>query len=142
LVPRRRLVLEAKRREKRRTSSRFLGVSWDTAQKVWRISIKARGKKYGIGGLHDEEQAAVLRDRFALHLFGKGVALNFPTRKLKPASYDQLQRELRELRSGSRYRGVSPQIVAQRRTWSAQIGTGRKMLFLARYATERQAAIA
>lgn len=76
------------------------------------ISIQVRGKRYSIAGLHDEEQAAVLRDRLMLHLLGKRAVLNFPTRRLKPASYDQLQRELRGARSGSKYRGVSPQIVA------------------------------
>jgi len=33
-------------------------------------------------------------------------------------------------------------MVAQRQTWSAQLGTGHKMHFLGRYETERQAAIA
>ena len=103
---------------------------------------QARGKKHSLAGLHDEEQAAVLRDRMMLHLFGKAAVLNFPTRKLKPASSDQLQRELREQRSASRYRGVSQQVVAQRQTWSVQIVVRQKMHFLGRYGTERQTAIA
>jgi len=135
-------VEEARRREKKRTSSPFLGVSWHTKQQFWRISIQAQGKRYGIAGLYDEEQAAIMRDRLVLHLFGKNAVLNFPNLNLKAASYEQLQRELREVRSSSRYRGVSPQKVAQRQTWSAQIGVDHKMHFLGRYPTEREAAIA
>jgi len=136
------LVLQAKHLEKKRTTSRFLGVSWHTKQKFWRATIKARGRSYGIAGLYNEEQAAVLRDRLALHLLGKGAVLNFPGRKLKAASYEQIQRELREARSASRYRGVAPRVVAQRDTWSAQIVIRQRGHFLGRYDTERQAAIA
>jgi hypothetical protein len=136
------LIQEAKQREKQRTSSRFLGVSWTTAKKQWHVSIQARGRQYSISGLYDEEQAAVLRDRLMLHLVGKRAVLNFPTRNLKAASYDQLQRELREQRFASRFRGVSPQMVAQRQTWAAHFVISRKSQFLGRYSTERQAAIA
>jgi hypothetical protein len=136
------LIQEAQQREKQRTSSRFLGVSWNAPKKQWRVSIQARGRRYSIFGLYDEEQAAVLRDRLMLHVVGKRAVLNFPTRKLKAASYDQLQRELREQRFASRYRGVSPQMVAQRQTWAAHFVISRKSQFLGRYATERQAAIA
>jgi hypothetical protein len=136
------LMQEARQREKKRTSSRFLGVSWDATQQRWRVSIQVRGTRYEIGGLHDEEQAAVFRDRLILHLVGKSAVLNFPSRRLKPASYDQIQSELREARFASKYRGVSPQTVAQRETWSAHIIVKRKQHFLGRYATEREAAIA
>lgn len=136
------LVREASQREKQRTSSRFLGVSWDPRGKAWRVSAQALRRKYNIAGLKDEEQAAVLRDRLMLYLLGKAVPLNFPGRKLKPASFEQLQIELRGARSASRYRGVSPQTVGERETWSAQIIIKRKGHFLGRYATERQAAIA
>jgi hypothetical protein len=95
-----------------------------------------------MAGLHDEEQAAVLRDRLMLHLVGKSAILNFPNRKLKPASYDEIQRELRELRSASRFRGVARDVNAGQFSWSAQIVIRRRQRFLGRYATERQAAIA
>lgn len=136
------LVREASQREKERTSSRFLGVNWDLRGKAWRVSAQAHRRKYSIAGLKDEEQAAVLRDRLMLYLLGKAVPLNFPGRKLKPASFEQLQLELRVARSASRYRGVSPQTVGERETWSAQIIVKRKGHFLGRYATERQAAVA
>jgi hypothetical protein len=136
------LMQEASQREKKRTSSRFLGVSWHASGKYWRVSIQARGAQYEIAGLHDEQQAAVLRDRLMLHLLGSAAVLNFPTRKLKPGSYDQIQTELREARFASHYRGVSPQTVAQRETWSAHIIVKGKQHFLGRYATERKAAIA
>jgi hypothetical protein len=106
------------------------------------VSIQAHGKKYGMGGLYDEAQAAILRDRLALHLMGKAAVLNFPNSKLRPASYDELQAELRAIRSASRYRGVAPQMVAQRRTWSAQIVVRQRTHFLGRYPSELEAALA
>lgn len=136
------LLREARDREKKRTTSRYQGVSWHAGQRFWRVSIQVRRKRYSIAGLYDEEEAAVLRDRLMLHLLGKAAILNFPTRKLKPASYDELQAELRAIRSASRYRGVAPQIVAQRQTWSAQIVIRKRTHFLGRYPTEREAAIA
>lgn len=136
------LLREASQREKERTSSRFLGVSWDPRGKAWRISTQAHGKRYNVAGLDNEEKAAILRDRLMLYLVGKSAPLNFPTRKLKPVSFEQLQLELRRARSASRYRGVWPQTVGERDTWSAQIIIKRKGHFLGRYATERQAAVA
>jgi hypothetical protein len=136
------LLREAVRREKKRTTSRFLGVSWYTLGKCWRISIQARGKKFDIAWLYDEEEAAAFRDRLMLHLAGKTAVLNFPERKLKPASFDQLQRELRKARFASKYKGVSPQVVAQRQTWAAHIIVRQKTCFLGRYNTERRAALA
>lgn len=136
------LLQEARSREKKRTTSRFLGVSWQTREKLWQVSIQVRGKRHSIAGLHDEEQAAILRDRLMLHLLGKSAVLNFPNRKLRPASYEQLQDELRAIRSAGRYRGVTPQMVALRQTWSAHIGIRQKTHFLGRYETERDAAIA
>ncbi len=60
---------------------------WDARRKAWRIVLLAAGKKYGFTGIADEIRAAVLRDRLALHVGGKGAAkLNFPRRRLAPGS--------------------------------------------------------
>lgn len=136
------LLREAVQREKKRATSRFLGVCWSTLGRHWLVSVQVKGKQFAIAGLHDEEQAATIRDRLMLHLRGKAAVLNFPKRKLKPASYAQLQRELREARFASKHRGVSPQTVAKRQTWSAQIIVRPKTYFLGRYETERKAALA
>ena len=64
---------------------------------------------YQIGGFHRAEDAAVAYDRLALWLGRARHRLNFPDRKLEPASLADLRRELgRPQRRDvtSRYRGV------------------------------------
>jgi hypothetical protein len=122
----------ARAREKKRTTSRFLGVSWYAKTKCWRVSIRAGKQRYSIIGVADEGQAAILRDRLALHLFGRGATLNFPGKRLKPASYEQVQRELRGVRSTSGYRGVAQDPKALRFAWCAQITIGYRQGGVAR----------
>jgi hypothetical protein len=109
---------------------------------LWRVSLKASGRKYSLDSLRDEESAAIARDRLALHLWGKAAQLNFPKRKLKSASYAQLQLELREQRTASKYRGVTFDSNVQRFQWAAEITLDYEKVFLGRFATERDAAIA
>jgi AP2-like factor (ANT lineage) len=136
------LVAESHALEKAERSSRFSGVSQNGKTGKWRVSFKAKGRKYDFTGFADEESAAVVRDRLALHLLGKAATLNFPTRRLKPASFAQLQLELREQRTASRYRGVSYDAGVQRSKWSAEIVIDYTGVFLGRYQTERAAALA
>jgi hypothetical protein len=136
------LVAEARALEKMGKSSRFEGVNWDGRKKTWTAGLQHRGKRYALTSFREEEAAAVARDRLALHLWGKAAQLNFPKRRLKATSFEQLQSELREQRTASKYRGVSYDPNVQRFAWAAAITLDYEAVFLGRYATERDAAVA
>lgn len=59
-------------------TSRYLGVSWDTARERWAATITVSGKLIRLGLFTDEEEAARARDAGALELVGPFARLNFP----------------------------------------------------------------
>lgn len=136
------LMSEARTLEKAGTSSQFSGVLWDSRTESWRVSFKAKGRRYNFTGIAEEEAAAVVRDRLALYLLGQGAPLNFPKRRLKPASFADLQSELRAMRTASKYRGVAHDSTVQRFKWTAQIMLDGESVFLGRFPTEEAAALA
>lgn len=92
-----------------RHTSRFLGVHWVTGSQRWMAFVIIDTTCTPIGVFADEEKAAVARDRLWLHLGADPDLLNFPGRKLEPASLDQLRAEVHEsFKEGtsSQYTGV------------------------------------
>ena len=93
-------------------ASRYLGVTFVPDGGNWRAIVHAHGKKYDVGGYPTERDAAIARDRLALHAQGQNAALNFPELEPSPASPQELRIELGrapERLQRSRYLGVGAQ---------------------------------
>ncbi len=59
-------------------TSKYKGVSWNTAKKKWFAAIQHNGKKYRLGFFTDEIAAAIAYDKKASQLHHKFACLNFP----------------------------------------------------------------
>lgn len=66
-----------------KTTSRFLGVSWDKSRQRWVTGYKVNGVRHVIGRFADEDQAAHARDSKVLEVFGEFASLNFPKEEYK-----------------------------------------------------------
>ncbi|NJD01339.1 MAG: hypothetical protein FIA99_01780 [Ruminiclostridium sp.] len=66
-----------------KTSSRFVGVSWNKEKGKWEARIRYKGKKFHLGCFDVEEDAAKARDRKAVEIYGEHANLNFPEEFLK-----------------------------------------------------------
>ncbi len=118
---------------------RFFGVSFATKPGTWKAQIKEGPVRCHVGGFRRAEDAAVARDRLALGLGIGRDRLNFPDRKLEPASVAELRRELRGERDlTSRYLGVAR--VEGGRYIIASIRAGAKTYYLRGFRSERDAA--
>lgn len=62
----------------RSTISKYKGVRWDAARRLWLAQIGAREQHRALGRFRDEGQAAAAYDAAARELFGESAALNFP----------------------------------------------------------------
>jgi hypothetical protein len=72
----------------------------------------------------DEESAALAHDRLERFYFGANAVLNFPRRRTKPASIEDIRAEARaalKLTTSSPYRGVYFRSAPNWTAWSAQI---------------------
>lgn len=59
------------------TSSKFFGVARHRADGGWMTYVNVSGKRIYCGNYKDEEEAAWMRDQFAMELHGDFVGLNF-----------------------------------------------------------------
>ena len=66
-----------KRKTRSKTTSRFIGVSFEKLQHRWAVKIKHKGKSYWIGGFKSELEAAKARDSAAKKYHGEFARLNF-----------------------------------------------------------------
>jgi len=66
-----------KRKTRSKTTSRFIGVSFEKLQHRWAVKIKHKGKSYWIGGFKSELEAAKARDIAAKKYHGEFARLNF-----------------------------------------------------------------
>ena len=83
----------------------YVGVAWEQHYGKWvaRIWVNTKGRVERIAHFDDPYSAAVAHDRVALHLMGpRGRTLNFPKKKLVPASIDDIRAERRRDRSAAR----------------------------------------
>src|SRR5262245_38315180 len=71
------LLAQARRRSREKTSSDFLGVTWVKSRGLWRASITDGGRRHWLGNFADEEDAARSYDQSALLLKGARARLNF-----------------------------------------------------------------
>lgn len=135
------LIAEAKAQQRSRETSPYLGVHWDSRRRRW-AAIICRGKKSAlIAQFDDPEDAAVAYDRVALEWFGRDSERNFPRKRLRPASVDEMREWARKLwkqRTSSRYRGVS--WLTRDQTWRAQIVVDGTVRRLGHFDSETEAA--
>lgn len=130
--------LAAERRSERKPSSQFRGVC-ALGDGKWRASVAAKGTAHAIKTFENETDAALAYDRLALHYLGPGAKLNFPRRRARPASTEELRREILEAsktkNAGVALRGRSGGYLARINVEGTRHGLGI-------WSTEREAAIA
>ncbi|KAG1667888.1 hypothetical protein FOA52_013648 [Chlamydomonas sp. UWO 241] len=95
---------------KQRSSSRFIGVSWNKAMSAWVVQLTdpQTKRKRGIGFYASEEDAARAYDCAAVQARGPGVKRNFPGEVISemPVAVGEERRVERKQGSSSRYIGV------------------------------------
>jgi hypothetical protein len=67
-----------KQKTKSKTTSKYIGVSYEKGQKRWAVKVKYRGKSHWVGGFKSEIEAAKARDKAAKKYHGEFARLNFP----------------------------------------------------------------
>jgi hypothetical protein len=65
------------RKQKRKTSSRYKGVSWNKQRDNWRVRITVNGKEIHLGFYHNEINAAKAYDEAAKKYYGEFACGNF-----------------------------------------------------------------
>lgn len=124
--------------------SRFKGVSRaGKDQSYFRVTVTIERKRWRIGGIPSEEEAARVYDSLALHLHGEFARTNFPDSAAK--TYEELLLEYPPqaiVRDGhrvprkSQYKGV----YLQRGRWCAQVWHEKKVQHVGYFQTELEAA--
>jgi len=69
------------RKDKSKTTSRFYGVTFDKARRLWATTIRCNGKKTFLGRFKIETDAALAYDAAARKFRGEFAVLNFPDNK-------------------------------------------------------------
>jgi hypothetical protein len=132
-------------------TSRYYGVSWSPTRQCWVAAIIITGEHVHIGYFDDDREAALARDRYALHVLGPKTPLNFPNAGLKPVPLAQLRsasRQKRKLerasvdRRSSPFLGVTYRPATPNRPWRALIDIDRRPEMLGNWRSPEQAALA
>lgn len=134
-----RLMFQAQQR--RTETSRHKGVMWDPRRGRWAAVICKGKKAVQIAQFDDAEAAAIAYDRVALAWFGHDIERNFPQKRLRPASVEEMRewaRQLWKLSKASMYRGVT--IDKRSGQWIAQASKEGEHHYLGTYASEIEAA--
>jgi hypothetical protein len=80
----------------------YIGVLYISPTNRWQASVTHEGVSYQVNSYDTETEAAEARDRLAKYLKGVDAVLNFPMRRLKPASLEELREERRVARERRR----------------------------------------
>ena len=73
------------RRNKSKSSSRFVGVTFDKRKKQWRVRISVNRKRIFLGYFDSEIDAAKAYDEAAKKYYGEFARLNFPENSQSPS---------------------------------------------------------
>jgi hypothetical protein len=79
------------RKQRGNHSSRYIGVSFDSARGKWAAKIRANGKTRNLGRFDTEEEAVVVRDKAALETRGEFARLNILPPKTRRRLVDVLR---------------------------------------------------
>jgi hypothetical protein len=138
------LVDEVRATRKRERSSRYIGPVWkERHSRPWGFYLRFGEVHFGVEGYASEKDAAIARDRAALHLGLPPV--NFPreARAAGAADPETLRREVTAVRkqtTSSRYRGVS--FSKREAKWRAAIVVNWRRHRLGSFDDELDAALA
>lgn len=80
----------------------YIGVLYIAPTHRWQASVTHDGVSYQVNSYDTEAEAAEARDRLAKFLKGREAVLNFPNKRLKPASVEELREERRLARERRR----------------------------------------
>jgi len=125
-------------------SSRFIGVFLASRiERKWAARIAKNGKKLPLGIYGSEEEAAAAYDKAAVCLHGEFAVLNFGETKeeLLAMNLSPLDIEVHERQPRHGLNGVAPQ-KSKRYPWIAQIATKQEHIYLGKFKSKEEAAIA
>ena len=121
-------------------TKRFIGVSFHAKPRTWAAHVELGGIKCLVTGFHEEEDAAVARDRMALWLGLGRERLNFPERRLEPASNAEIRRELGRTARGKPTSGYLGVWVERNAKICAGVSVQGKRYLLTGFDSQREAA--
>jgi hypothetical protein len=67
-----------RRKTNKETSSKYIGVNFDSKRNKWRVRLNVDGQEIFIGYFNDEKEGALARDELAKQHHGEFANLNFP----------------------------------------------------------------
>jgi len=132
-----------RRARKRLLSSRYVGVSFDPNRRArpWLATFAIGATPYALGRYARESEAAEAHDRAVRWYKPPQANLNFPRRKLDPASIEALRNErVHEAKKSTRSRFIG--VFPQGSGFSASIRHHIRRHYLGAFDTEEEAAIA
>jgi AP2-like factor, euAP2 lineage len=133
------------RKYKKKTSSRFRGVSWDKRTRKWDARLCVRGKNLFLGLFTDEVEAATVWDEAARGNWGEFAFQNFPSDKegcvTAPIPTEHVRRKRKHKQKvTSEYRGVSWREDIKK--WRAALLFRGKLIHLGTFTDELSAGLA
>ncbi|KAG1665385.1 hypothetical protein FOA52_015795 [Chlamydomonas sp. UWO 241] len=127
-------------KRKQRSSSRYIGVSWETVSSSWRVGLwdPQTKRQRHIGCFASEEDAARAYDCAAVQASGPGAQRNFPGEAISEAP--ETVGEQKQQRSSSCYIGVTWQKAHS--SWRVQLTDPqtKRQRHIGRFASEEDAA--
>jgi HNH endonuclease len=121
---------------KRKTSSKYRGVSWHAGSSLWKVAIHLNGKQICLGYFKTQEAAAYAYNDAAVKYFGKFASPN-------PIPISRQEAMSGEPQCSSRFRGVTylkKQEGKRGALWRARIMVGEKT-YNNHFSTELEAAL-
>ena len=128
---------------KNKSPPKYVGVAYEPRTKRYAATLYSQHRSHFLGRYDSAREGAIARDRAILH-FGSNLPLQVArsSRKLGPASPEQLRDEAARVvrgRTKTGYLGVS---VRPDGTWTAYISRNRRNLHIANLPSAEEAAIA